>query len=133
MAKKHYLQHKEKARELLSNKVAYYALIYGVQVKRISIKDQKTRWGSCSTLGNLNFNYKLIFLPDELINLVVVHEICHLFEFNHSKKFWHLVSRQIPDYKNLTRRLRSVRLPALKTKREQLSPRSVLQLFWKIG
>jgi predicted metal-dependent hydrolase len=137
MKKAHYLQNKEKARILLTSKVLHYSKLYAVKVNRISIRDQKTRWGSCSVLGNLNFNYRLIFLSEELQNLVVVHEICHLLEFNHSRKFWSLVEKEIPNYRQLTYLLRNTRMPhtpphsALKsiTKRELLSSRFVFKLF----
>ncbi len=71
------------------------------------IKNHKTRWGSCSELGNLNFNYKLIFLPDAIVDYIVVHEICHLIEFNHSQDFWRLVARTIPNFRELRHELRS--------------------------
>lgn len=65
---------------------------------RVAIRDQKSRWGSCSQKGNVNFNWKLIMAPPEALDYVVVHELCHLYEFNHSPRFWALVSEQMPDY-----------------------------------
>ena len=65
---------------------------------RVTIREQKTRWGSCSRKGNLNFNWKLIMAPPQALDYVVVHELCHLYEFNHSPRFWALVSAQLPDY-----------------------------------
>ena len=65
---------------------------------RIAIRDQKSRWGSCSQKGNVNFNWKLIMAPPQALDYVVVHELCHLYEFNHSPRFWQLVERQLPDY-----------------------------------
>ncbi len=66
--------------------------------KRVSIKDMKTRWGSCSTQKNLNFNYRLIYLPEIMSRYVVIHELCHLREMNHGKDFWKLVGKYCPDY-----------------------------------
>ncbi len=65
---------------------------------RVAIRDQKSRWGSCSQKGNLNFNWKLIMAPPQALDYVVVHELCHLYEFNHSPRFWSLVQVQLPDY-----------------------------------
>ncbi|NCA94384.1 MAG: M48 family peptidase, partial [Sphingobacteriia bacterium] len=82
----------------------------GFEFKKISIRSQRTRWGSCSQAGNLNFNYKLIYLPDKIIDYVIVHELCHLDEFNHSRRFWFLVSEIIPDYRILRRELKEITL-----------------------
>ena len=101
------------AEEVIKNSALYFAGLYGVPIRRIAIRNQKTRWGSCSKLGNLNFNYKLVFLPKHLRDLVIVHEICHLLEFNHSHKFWFNVSRVFPNYKELTKELRKVNLHKL--------------------
>lgn len=67
--------------------------------KRLAIKDNRTNWGSCSAKGNLNFNWRLIFAPRGVFEYVVVHELCHLLEHNHSNKFWQLVEFYYPDYK----------------------------------
>lgn len=82
----------------IQGRVNYYENIIGVKAGRISIKNQRTIWGSCSTKGNLNFNLKLIMMPQDIIDYVVVHEICHLIYFNHSKEFWKRVEEIIPDY-----------------------------------
>lgn len=97
--KQEYLKYKEKAREIAIAKVTHYAMQYKLMWKRIAIRNQKTRWGSCSRHGNLNFSYKLALLPEGLANYLIVHEVCHLKEFNHSDRFWNLVAQTIPDYK----------------------------------
>lgn len=80
-------------------RVKYYAEKIGVQPNRITLREQKTKWGSCSSRGNLNFNWKLIMAPPEALDYVVVHELCHLIELNHSPAFWALVEGHMPDYK----------------------------------
>lgn len=91
--------YREKAREVLTNRVQYYALVMGITYGRISIREQKTRWGSCSAAGNLNFNWKLVLMPPGVMDYVVVHELAHRREMNHSRKFWELVESYMPDYK----------------------------------
>jgi hypothetical protein len=108
-----YLLHKEPARTLIAEKLARYNQFYNFAINNIAIKDQKTRWGSCSRKGNLNFNYKIIFLPPDLADLIVVHELCHLQEFNHSPRFWALVEKTIPDYRRLKGDLRKIKAMTL--------------------
>jgi len=96
----------QKAKAYIPKRVAYYAPIIGVTCSRISIRNQTTRWGSCSSKGNLNFNCKLMLTPDEIIDYVVVHELCHRIHMNHSPAFWAEVERIIPDYKNRRRWLK---------------------------
>lgn len=87
------------ARDIFTQKTAYYAALMGVVYGRISIREQKTRWGSCSSTGNLNFNWRLIFAPEEVLDYVVVHELAHRREMNHSKAFYDIVAEIMPDYK----------------------------------
>ena len=93
-----YLKYKEKARTLVENRISEFNKFHNYKINRIAIRNQRTRWGSCSKNGNLNFNYKLALIPESLADYVIVHEICHLGEFNHSKNFWQLVEKTIPDY-----------------------------------
>lgn len=96
---------REKAREVITERVEYFNQYYGFKYKKIFIKLKKTQWGSCSSKGNLNFNLKLIFLPMELLDYVVVHELCHLKHMNHSKKFWQEVQKLVPNYKVIEEKL----------------------------
>ena len=89
----------ELALKVITDKVRHYAELMQVSYGRITIRNQKTRWGSCSAKGNLNFNCLLMLVPDEVVNYVVVHELCHLVEMNHSKAFWKQVERILPEYK----------------------------------
>ncbi|MDP4009147.1 MAG: SprT family zinc-dependent metalloprotease [bacterium] len=101
-----YLNYKEEARAFVKNRLDFYKKIYRVSPNQVRIKNHKVTWGSCSENGNLNFNYKLLFLPRRLANYLVVHELCHLREFNHSPKFWKLVEQTFPDYHQLEQELR---------------------------
>ena len=94
------------AREVLGARTGYYARKMGVTYGRISIREQKTRWGSCSSAGNLNFNWKLVLMPPELLDYVVVHELAHRKEMNHSPRFWAIVERELPDYCNRREKLK---------------------------
>ena len=87
------------AREVLGARTGYYARKMGVTYGRISIREQKTRWGSCSREGNLNFNCRLLFVPDRIVDYVVIHELAHRRFMNHSKAFWKEVEKYMPDYK----------------------------------
>ncbi len=88
----------DKAVEVIPEKVRYYAPLVGVDYGRITIRCQRTRWGSCSSKGNLNFNCLLMLMPDEVIDSVVVHELCHRKQMNHSKAFYAEVERVYPEY-----------------------------------
>ncbi len=91
--------YRERAREVLQQKVCYFQKFIGKSVGDIRIKEQKSRWGSCSAKGNLNFNWKIIMAEDNMIDYLVVHELCHRLHMNHSKEFWESVGKLIPDYK----------------------------------
>lgn len=93
-----YAKYKKHALALAQERVKYFNKFYGFKVNKITVKNQKTRWGSCSKKGNLNFNYKIALLPIILADYIIIHELCHLDQFNHSRKFWDLVSKTIPDF-----------------------------------
>lgn len=104
----HFLAHKELAREIVHARVAHFNQGYSFSFGRISIKNQKRCWGSCSAKKNLNFNYKIIFLPEALMDYVIVHELCHLKELNHGAGFWEEVAKAIPSYKAERAHLRRI-------------------------
>lgn len=89
----------EQARKVLPERVAHYASLLGVSYGRITIRAQRSRWGSCSAKGNLNFNCLLMLAPPEVRDYVVAHELCHRLELNHSQRFWARVEGIVPDYK----------------------------------
>lgn len=101
---------KKKARLLIEQRVAYYADKMGIAYGRISMRNQRTRWGSCSSDGNLNFNCRLLYVPLELLDYVVVHELAHRRHMNHSADFWQEVERYLPDYKERKERLKQYRV-----------------------
>ena len=88
----------KEALDILPRKVEYYAKIIGVTYGRITIRNQKTRWGSCSAKGNLNLNCLIMLTPEDVQDYVVVHELAHRKEMNHSAKFWKVVEAELPDY-----------------------------------
>ena len=91
---------KKRAQAAITERVEYYAPIVGVTYGNITIRSQKTRWGSCSASGNLNFNCLILLAPPQVLDYVVVHELCHRKQMNHSPKFWAEVERILPDYKS---------------------------------
>ncbi len=96
---------RDKAIVSVLTKVKKWNADLGFEVKKITIKEQKTCWGSCTRSKHLNFNWKLGLMPDHLVDYVVVHELCHLKHFDHSRKFWELVATMIPDYKKRRKEL----------------------------
>ena len=88
----------QQALEVIPGRVAHFAPLVGVTYGRITVRNQRARWGSCSSKGNLNFNCLLILAPPEVLDYVVVHELCHRKEMNHSPRFWTEVARVLPDY-----------------------------------
>ncbi len=99
--------YRDRARQIFTARTAHYAKQLGVRVNQIRIKSQKTRWGSCSSKGNLNFNWHAIVAPPEVIDYLVIHECCHLVHMNHSKEFWALVESLCPDYRTYRRWLKN--------------------------
>lgn len=93
-------RYKEAARSYIPKRVAYYHAMTGGTYNHITIRSQKTRWGSCSSKGTLSFNWRLMLAPPAILDYVVVHELCHLTHMNHSPMFWQSVESVYPDYKN---------------------------------
>jgi len=104
-SKKDYEKNKETILRTIEERIKFFNSFYQFQFGRISIRNQTSLWGSCTRAGNLQFNYKLMYLPKRSFDYIVVHELCHLREHNHSEKFWKLVARMIPDYKAIRKSL----------------------------
>ncbi len=104
----HFISHKKEALHLIKKKVEHWNQYYNFKYNTISIKKLKTRWGSCSTKKNLNFNYKILFLPEKMQDYIIIHELSHLKEMNHSHRFWSVVQECMPDYKEVKRELRNL-------------------------
>ncbi len=105
-----YHTHRLRALRLVRDKILRWNAHYRVPFKKISIRAQTTRWGSCSRSGTLSFNYKIFFLPEQLVDYIVVHELCHVREMNHSRRFWQLVAETVRDHRERRRELRSFHL-----------------------
>lgn len=97
----------ERARALVQERLQYFSHTYGFSYGRVSIRNQKTRWGSCSGLNNLSFNYRIVYLPPALVDYLIVHELAHTKEHNHSSRFWKVVADIVPDYKERRQTLRN--------------------------
>lgn len=95
----------------VTRRTEHLARAMGLQYGRIAVRGQKSRWGSCSRAGNLNFNWRLIFTSPEMIDYVVIHELSHLVHHNHSRDFYDLVKKYCPDYKRLRQILQKTSLP----------------------
>ncbi|MFH1030081.1 MAG: M48 family metallopeptidase [bacterium] len=103
-----YKDNKKKVEEFIKSRIEHYNRFYNFSYNKILAKNHNHRWGSCSIKGNLNFNYRILFLPPQLADYITVHELCHLKEMNHSRRFWALVEETIPDYKERVRELRKI-------------------------
>ena len=106
--RKEYELWRETARAQITAMVHRVNSHYGFVFGRIAIRNQKSCWGSCTAKKNLNFNYRLIFLPTELLQYVVVHELCHLQHLNHSRMFWQRVAEMVPNYLELRKQLNGI-------------------------
>lgn len=91
--------YRSRAQEQIKERINYYQPIVGAEPARVMVKEQKKRWGSCSSKGNLNFNWKAIMAPPPVLDYIIVHELCHLVHHNHSQDFWNLLASILPDYK----------------------------------
>ena len=101
-----YRTHKGAARALINERITFFNRRYRYSFRNISVRNQKSCWGSCTGKRNLNFNYKILFLPEHVRDYVIVHELCHLKEMNHSKRFWNLVAHTFPYHQALRRELK---------------------------
>ncbi len=113
IARSHYKKHHDEALKFTKERVEYWNQFYGFDYQKISVKNQKTRWGSCSKKGNLSFNYKIALLPVAFADYIVVHELCHLKEFNHSQNFWNLVAQTAPQYNQIRKELKQMSLRSI--------------------
>ena len=104
----HYMQHKEEARAVILRKVAQWNADCKLTFNRVAIRNSKRSWGSCTSLKNLNFSYKILFLPEHLQDYIIVHELCHLQHLNHKQEFWDLVDTYIPQYQACITELKQI-------------------------
>jgi predicted metal-dependent hydrolase len=102
-----YAKLRKRALRFVTERTAYINReFYEFEYQKISVRNQKTRWGSCSKAGNLSFSYRIILLSPECADYLIAHELCHLKEFNHSEKFWKLVAKASPRYRTLRREMK---------------------------
>ena len=92
--------YRSKAQEQIKERLKYYQSRVGTKPAKVTIKEQKKRWGSCSSKGNLNFNWRAVMAPSPVLDYIIVHELCHLMHLNHSKEFWNRLSSVLPDYED---------------------------------
>lgn len=97
---------KRRAKEVLPRKVAYFSALMGVEAKSVKITSAKKRLGSCSSENGICFSYRVMMYPEDIIDYVVIHELAHIKEHNHSKKFYDIVKRYCPDYEDRERRIK---------------------------
>lgn len=107
-SKGEYQKFKTEARRIITERVTEINKFYNFPFQKISIRNQSSRWGSCSSSGTLSFNYKIALLPRKYTDYIIAHELCHLKEMNHSKNFWRLVGQKIPNYKEIRRELKKM-------------------------
>ncbi|NTW22566.1 M48 family metallopeptidase [Candidatus Falkowbacteria bacterium] len=110
---KKYRTHREEARRRISELLIRVSSHYGLKYGRVAIRNQRRSWGSCSQAGNLNFNYRILFLPEHLQEYIVAHELCHLKEFNHGPFFWKHVSSYVPSYKKIRKELKTIPISSI--------------------
>ena len=103
-------QELDNIKDTFEKRVQFYCDIMNVSVGRITIRNQKTRWGSCSSKGNVNFNYQLYYMPQELMDYVIVHELSHRRHMNHSAEFWEEVKKYCPEYRTYRKQLKGYEL-----------------------
>jgi hypothetical protein len=107
-----YLREKSAARAFIEGRLAALNAGFGFAWRKVAVRDQRTCWGSCSERGTMSFNWRIIRLPADLADYVIVHELCHLAELNHSRRFWALVERAVPDHGERRRRLKAIPMDA---------------------
>jgi predicted metal-dependent hydrolase len=100
-----YSECKSDALDMVIHRLQYWNQFYGYSWNRVSIRNQISRWGSCSSGRNLSFNYRIILLPDHIADYIIVHELCHLAQMNHSQRFWDLVAVAMPEYRDIQKQL----------------------------
>ena len=103
-----YKKYKQAAMALAAKRLQHFNAHYGFTYRRLTIRNSKTRWGSCSRQGSVSFSYTIVLLSPALADYIIVHELCHTKEFNHSPRFWGLVAETIPDYKECKRLLKDI-------------------------
>ena len=109
-SKLEFTEHSPQARAIAHERLEFFNQHYGHTYKKVFIRNTRTRWGTCSSRGNLSFNWRIVKLPPALQDYVVVHELCHLAQMNHSPAFWALVAEALPNWKTLRTSLKKYHL-----------------------